>query len=249
MFSFYANPSRFLRAGHSLFPWVLGAGTLFVLYGLFLGFFRSPADYVQGDSVRIMYLHVPSAWLGVGLYASMALAGVVHLVWKHTLAQCAIKPLAVVGACFTLVCLLTGSIWGKPTWGAWWVWDARLTSMLVLLFLYGGVLSFLSGARDPLRGSNGAALLAIVGVVNLPIIKWSVTWWNTLHQPASIMKLSSPSIHTSFLSPLLFMVFGLTCVAVAVIFLLIKKELLERRILVLSISRRVLLERLHEGKQ
>lgn len=248
MFSSYAHPGRFIRLGEKFLPWCLCLSAAFMMAALYLGLFASPVDYLQGNTVRIMYVHVPSAWIGVGLYASLALMGLVHLVWKHTVAQCSLKPIACVGAVFTAICLITGSIWGKPTWGTWWVWDARLTSMLVLLLLYVGVLAVLEGAEDAQRGANSAALLSIVGVVNLPIIKWSVTWWNTLHQPASLMKFSTPNIHASMLSPLILMTVGFVFFVASLIFLLTKKELYERRILILNISRRVLVERL-EGKK
>ncbi len=183
----FANPARFLRIARVLTPALTLAGLALIAVGLGIGLFASPPDYQQGDSVRIMYVHVPAAWLASGGYLGLAVASAAALVWRHPLASVAARAIAPVGALFTAICLVTGSLWGKPTWGTYWVWDARLTSMLVLLFLYLGYLA-LASAEDERGGEpgKGAAILALVGVVNLPIIKFSVEWWNTLHQGPSI---------------------------------------------------------------
>ena len=173
-----------------------------LLAALSLALIFSPPDSVQGDSVRIMYIHVPCAWFSLMLYSSIAVCGFFSLIFRHTLADIAIRAIAPLGACFTIATLITGSIWGKPTWGTWWVWDARLTSELVLLFLYVGIISLSNAFENKSKGDKYAAILSLVGIINLPIIKWSVDWWNTLHQPASISKFSSPSIDTVMLIPL-----------------------------------------------
>ncbi len=202
----FANPARFLRIARVCTPLLTLSGLVLAAVGLWIGLFASPPDYQQGDSVRIMYVHVPAAWLASGGYLGLAIASGVALVWRHPLAAIAARAIAPVGALFTAICLVTGSLWGKPTWGTYWVWDARLTSMLVLLFLYIGYLA-LAGAEDERHGGDvtlgrGAAILAIVGVVNLPIIKFSVEWWNTLHQGPSIT-LTKSTIDPAMLLPLL----------------------------------------------
>jgi len=188
--------------------WVL-FGVLTVT-GLYLGFFKAPADYLQGESFRIMYIHVPSAWMSMMIYAGMAVMGFIALVWRIRMMEILAMCSAPVGAAFTLAALISGSLWGKPTWGTYWVWDARLTSELVLLFLYFGVMSLHSAYDDPRKGAKAACLLAVVGLVNLPIIHYSVKWWNTLHQDASI-GLSGSSIHPSMLWPLLIMAIATKC--------------------------------------
>lgn len=209
----FANPARFLRLARVLTPVLTLGGLAATALGLWLGLFDSPPDYQQGDSVRIMYVHVPAAWLASGGYLGLAVASAVALVWRHPLAAIAARAVAPVGALFTALCLVTGSLWGKPTWGTYWVWDARLTSMLVLLFLYLGYLA-LASAEDERHGGDvaqgrGAAILAIVGVINLPIIKYSVEWWNTLHQGPSI-RLTSSAIDGAMLRPLLISLAGFT---------------------------------------
>lgn len=197
-----ANPHRFQRISGQVLPWLVAAALGFLGAGLVMGLFLAPPDYLQGESVRIMYVHVPSAWLALGGYSGMALAALAARIWRHPLADLAVRAIAPVGAAFAAVCLITGSIWGRPTWGTWWVWDGRLTSMLVLLLLYLGVIGLVHAFDDRMRGARAAGILAIVGVVNLPIIKYSVEWWNTLHQPASI-RVSGSSIHPEMLQPLL----------------------------------------------
>lgn len=203
----FANPARFLKIARVATPVTAVLGMLLLALGLGWGLFFAPPDYLQGESVRIMYVHVPAAWLGMGGYLFVALAGATALVWRHPLADVAARAAAPVGATFTAICLVTGSLWGKPTWGTWWVWDARLTSMLLLLFLYLGYIALAGAFDDRERGSRAAAILALVGLINLPIIKFSVEWWNTLHQPASI-RLSGSSIDASMLQPLLISALG-----------------------------------------
>ena len=233
----FANPARFLRLTDALLPWTSGLAALLLATGVYLALFASPADYQQGETVRIMYVHVPSAWLAMMIYATVALASAAALIWKHPLADLTAKAASPIGAAFTLLALVTGSIWGKPMWGTWWVWDARLTSVLVLFFLYLGHMALMNAFEDQQRGYKAAAVLALVGVVNLPIIKFSVDWWNTLHQPASVLRLDGPTIHGSMLWPLLIMAAGFTLFFVTLLALRIKNELLAARLRVLTEAR------------
>ncbi len=201
----YASPRNFYPLAGRLIPWSVGLTAVLMLAGLYLGLFVAPPDYQQGESVRIMFIHVPSAWMSMFIYVLMAGAGAVGLVWNIKLAEIFASVCAPIGASFTLIALATGSLWGKPMWGAWWVWDARLTSELILLFLYIGFMALEASIDDPKRAARACAILALVGVVNIPIIHFSVEWWNTLHQPASVGKIGAPSIHTSMLIPLLVM--------------------------------------------
>jgi heme exporter protein C len=201
----YANPARFSRIARALLPWVGGATLLLFVWGLYLALIASPVDYQQGDTVRIMYIHVPAAWMCMGAYSFIAGASFVSLIWKHPLADVSARAAAPIGALFTLICLVTGSLWGRPTWGTYWVWDARLTSVLVLLFIYLGYMALWSAIEDRARAAKACAVLALVGAVNLPIIKFSVDWWNTLHQPASVFRRDGPTIHPDMLTPLLVM--------------------------------------------
>jgi heme exporter protein C len=198
----FANPGRFLRLAARVQPFLTWPGIVLTLAGLAWGLFFSPADWQQGDVMRIMYIHVPSAILAEGGYWGLALASLVALVWRHPLADLAAAEISPVGAAVTALCLITGSLWGETTWGTWWVWDARLTSVLVLFFLYVGHIMVLRAFDDPQRGSRAAAILALVGAVDLPIIKYSVNWWNTLHQPASITLTSAPTMDSRMLWPL-----------------------------------------------
>jgi len=211
MLSSLANPARFMRLSGGALPWLGGAILVALVVGLARSLLLAPPDYQQGESVRIMFIHVPAAWMALSVYLFVALASAVALVWRHPLAEMAAQAAAPIGAAFTLVCLATGSLWGRPMWGAWWVWDARLTSVLVLFFLYLGYIALVNAFDDASRGARAGSLLALVGVVNLPIIKFSVDWWNTLHQPASVMRLGGPTIDVSMLVPLLVMAaaFGL----------------------------------------
>ncbi|MEO0391797.1 MAG: heme ABC transporter permease [Pseudomonadota bacterium] len=225
----FANPTQFNRLTAPVRPvlWLLACGLIGV--GLYLSLLASPPDYQQGDSVRIMYVHVPAAWLGLFIYATMAGAAIAGYVWQHPLADLYTRAAAPVGACFTALCLITGAIWGQPIWGVWWVWDARLTSVLILFFLYLGFIALVDAFDRPQRGDNAARILVLLGTVNLPIIKFSVDWWNTLHQPASIARLDSPAIHASMLWPLLTMALGLSCLAFAIILTRLDGEVARRR--------------------
>jgi heme exporter protein C len=211
-------------------PWLFWSGWLVTATSLVWGLFIAPDDWQQGDMVRVMYVHVPFAWLASAGYFSLAVSSFVSLVWRHPLADLAAAELGPVGAGFTAVCLATGSLWGKPTWGAWWVWDARLTSVLVLFLLYLGHISLVRAFDDPTRGSRAGAVLALVGVVNLPIIKFSVDWWNTLHQPASIGLTGAPMIAASMLWPLLFSTIGFTLLFAAITVARTRAAIMERRI-------------------
>jgi heme exporter protein C len=196
----------------------------------------APPDYQQGDTVRIMYVHVPAAWWALSVYLFVALASAVALVWRHPLAQVAAREAAPIGAAFTFVCLSSGSLWGRPMWGTWWVWDARLTSVLILFFLYLGYIALANAFEDPSRGGRAGSVLALVGVVNLPIIKFSVDWWNTLHQPASVMRLGGPTIAFSMLAPLLVMATGFGLLFIALLMLRMRSALNERRAMGLRLN-------------
>lgn len=232
----FAKPSVFLKLADRIMPWAIIVTVVTLAAGLYLALIDSPADYQQGDTVRIMYLHVPAAWMGLFCYVAMAVCGAMSLIWKHPLADIAARATAPVGATFTALCLITGSLWGEPMWGTWWVWDARLTSMLILLFLYLGYIALVNAFDDPERGSRAGSALAIIGVINVPIVKFSVDWWNTLHQPASVMRMGGPSIDPSMLWPLILMAVGFTGYYVVVLILRIKLELNERRIRALQLS-------------
>jgi len=226
----FANPRIFRRLSAAILPWagVVTVGLFAV--GLWLALVASPRDYQQSDTVRIMYVHVPAAWMAMFVYANLALASAIALVWRHPLAEVAARQMAPIGACFTALCLVTGSLWGKPMWGTWWVWDARLTSVLILFFLYLGYIALANAFDDETRGTRAAAILALVGIINLPIIKFSVEWWNTLHQPASVAKLGGPSIHSSMLVPLLVMGAAFTAYFVTILLWRMETELAERRL-------------------
>jgi heme exporter protein C len=225
-----ANPNRFMRVSRRIVPVAAVAAAALLGWGLYLGLAVAPPDYQQGDSVRIMFVHVPSAWMAMLTYAVLAACGAALLVWKHPLAEVAQRAAAPIGASFTFICLVTGSLWGKPTWGTWWVWDARLTSMLVLFFFYAGHMALSHAFDDEQRGARAAAVLALVGVVNLPIIKFSVDWWYTLHQPESILRAGGPTIHSSLLTPLFVMALGFLCYFIAVFLLRIEVGLAGRRL-------------------
>jgi heme exporter protein C len=226
----YANPTHFLRLADAAIPWLAGVTVGLFAIGLYLGFFNAPADYQQGDTVRIMFIHVPAAWLSLFVYSAMTLAALGTLVWRHPLADAAQKTAAPIGAAFTFICLVTGSLWGKPMWGTWWVWDARLTSVLVLFLIYLGLIALWQTIEDPGKAARMAAILTLVGVVNIPIIKFSVDWWNTLHQPASVFRLGGPKIHPSMLWPLLIMAIAASLLFVTLHFMAIRNEILRRRL-------------------
>jgi heme exporter protein C len=225
-----ANPTRFLAFSARVLPWLsASAASLFAL-GLYLGLFVAPADYQQGDSVRIMYIHVPSAMLAMGCYGIMALAALGTLVWRHPLADVAAKSAAPLGSAFTFLGLVTGSIWGKPMWGAWWVWDARLTSFLVLFIMYLGLIALWRAFEDPARAGRVAAILILIGSINIPIIKFSVEWWNTLHQGESVFRMGGPSIDPSMLWPLFVMLAAFGLLFVALLLASMRAEIYRRRI-------------------
>ncbi len=232
----FANPGRFLRIANAVLPWVAGGAALAIALGLYLGLFQAPPDYQQGESVRIMYVHVPSAWMALFIYLVIAVASASSLIWRHPLADIAAKASAPIGAGFAFLTLVTGSLWGEPMWGTWWVWDARLTSMLVLFFLYLGHIALMNAFEDQARGNQAAAILALVGVINLPIIKFSVDWWSTLHQPTSVLRLDGPTIEASLLWPLLVMALGFKLYYATVLLLRMKSELLAARARALSLA-------------
>ena len=234
---YLANPNRFLRLSGAVLPWCAGATVLLLIAGLALGLFVAPPDYRQGESVRIMYVHVPAAWMALLVYSSMAAASAVALIWKHPLADLTAKAAAPIGACFTFIALATGALWGQPIWNTWWVWDARLTSMLILFFLYLGYIALSNAFEDPARGARAAAILALVGFVNVPIIKFSVDWWTTLHQPASVIKIGTPSIHASMLVPLFLMALAFTGYFLTVLILRLRSEILARKIRSIQLAR------------
>ena len=226
----FANPARFMRIAEPMLPWTSMGALAAILLALYFGIFDSPADYQQGETVRIMYVHVPAAWMALFTYTVMALASGSFLIWKHPLADLSAQAAAPIGAGFTAIALVTGALWGQPMWGTWWVWDARLTSVLILFFLYLGYMALVNGFDDPERGSRIGAILALVGFVNVPIIKFSVDWWNTLHQPASISRLDAPAIDPSMLTPLLLMAIGFKLFFISILIVRIKIQLLKKRI-------------------
>jgi heme exporter protein C len=227
----YASPKLFYALAGRLIPWLATITAILLVVGLYLGLFVAPPDYQQGESVRIMYIHVPSAWMSMFIYVSMAAAGGAALVWKTKVSEMAASASAPIGASFTLLALITGSLWGKPMWGTYWVWDARLTSELVLFFLYLGYMALEASIDDPRRAARATAVLALVGVVNIPIIHFSVDWWNTLHQPASISsinKIGRPSIAPSMLWPLLLMGLAYTFFYFTMLLIRIRNQILVR---------------------
>jgi len=226
----YANPTRFMALSARLIPWAAGATVVLFAVGLYLALFVAPPDYQQGETVRIMFIHVPAAWMAVAAYTFIAGASAVALIWRHPLADVAAKSAAPVGACFTFLALITGSLWGKPMWGTWWVWDARLTSVLVLFLIYLGYMAVWHAIEEPQRAGRVAAILALAGLVNIPIIKFSVEWWNSLHQPASVLKIGGPSVHSSILVPLLVMALAYTALFVVLELVRMRAEVVRRRI-------------------
>ncbi|MDE3176199.1 MAG: heme ABC transporter permease, partial [Pseudomonadota bacterium] len=229
-----ANPTVFLGVARKLLPWLAGLTLALFVVGLTLGF-NAPPDYQQGETVKIMYLHVPAAWLSTFIYGVMTLAALATLVWRHPLADAAQKAAAPLGAGFTFICLVTGSLWGKPMWGTYWVWDARLTSVLVLFIIYLGLVALWRSIEEPARAARAAAILTLVGAVDLPIIKFSVDWWNTLHQPASVFRMGGPTIATAMLWALLVMALAFTSLFGTLHLMGIRNEILRRRLRRLSI--------------
>ncbi len=225
-----ANPTRFVSVANALVAWLAGLSALLIAVGLWMGF-NAPEDYQQGITVRIMYIHVPFAWLAMMVWGVMTISALGTLVWRHPLADVSIKAAAPIGAVFTTLALFTGSVWGKPMWGTWWVWDARLTSVFVLLIMYLGLIALTRAFDEPQKAARAAAILVLIGSINLPIIKFSVDWWNTLHQPASVIRLDGPTIHPSLLWPLLVSAVGFTCLFFTLHLAAMRTEVWRRRIM------------------
>ena len=225
-----ANPARFLRIARPATAWLLAIGLALALGGMAAGLFLTPPDYLQGQTVRILYIHVPSAWLGMAGWGGIAAAAVSQLVWRHPLAAVAGRAIAPAGTTFAALCLVTGSIWGRPTWGTWWEWDGRLTSMLVLFFLYLGYIALAAAERE--RGGEGriTAIFGLVGAINLPIIHYSVLWWRTLHQGQSLSVSGGSSIDNAILWPLPMTLAGFTCLFAAAVLMRMRAELAEAKV-------------------
>ena len=224
-----ANPTRFRNLAERLLPWLAAATVVAFAIGLQQAYY-APDDYQQGATVKIMFLHVPSAWLSMMAWGLMSLAALGTLVWRHPLADVAAKTAAPIGAAFTLLCLVTGSLWGRPMWGTWWVWDARLTSVLALLLIYIAYMALRASLDDETKAARAAAILALVGAVNLPIIHYSVDWWNTLHQPASVFRIGGSTIDPSILRPLLMMAIAFTLLFFTLHLAAMCNEIMRRRV-------------------
>jgi heme exporter protein C len=231
-----ANPSVFMGLTDRVLPWLAVITAALFAIGLYLSF-AAPPDYQQGETVRIMFIHVPSAWLAMFCYTLIAISSIGSLIWRHPLADVAAKTAAPIGAAFTFLALVTGSLWGKPMWGTYWVWDARLTSVLILFFLYLGLIALWDAIEEPSRAGRAAAILALVGFVNIPIIKFSVDWWNTLHQPASVMRIEGSAIHPSLLIPLLVMALAFTSLFIWLHLKAMRAEILQRRVEAMTMLR------------
>lgn len=226
----FVNPGFLVKYIKPLTPWSGGISIILLLVGLWFSLYQSPIDYQQGNAVRIMYIHVPSAWMSMGIYSFIALSSFFGLIYGHIAAFSLAKAAAPIGATFTAICLISGSAWGKPMWGTWWVWDARLTSVLILFFFYIGYIVFSKSFNDFSKGEKFSSILAIIGLVNLPIIKFSVDYWNTLHQPASISKFGAPSIHIDMLIPLLIMFLAFIFIFIHLLMIRFQLELNNRRL-------------------
>ena len=225
-----ANPSRFNALAERVLPWLVVATVLAFVLGLYQALVVAPDDYQQGATVKIMFIHVPSAWLGMMGWALMSASALGTLVWRHPLADVAMKTAAPIGAAFTLICLVTGALWGRPTWGTYWVWDARLTSVLILFLMYLGVIALWRTVEDPSRAARAAAVLTLVGALDLPIIKFSVDWWSTLHQPASVLRLGGSTIHPAILLPLIAMIIASTLLFLTLHLAAMRNEIMRRRV-------------------
>lgn len=228
-FSALANPTRFMALSGRVQPFAYGLAGLLLLVGLGLGL-AAPDDYQQGATVKIMFIHVPFAWASMMVWSIMSLSALGVLVWRHPLAEVAIAAAAPIGAVFTALALLTGSIWGRPMWGTWWVWDARLTSVFVLFLMYLGLIALSRAFEEPARAGRPSAILVLVGAVNLPVIKFSVDWWNTLHQPASVMRADGPTMAAVYLWPLLVTALGISVLFVALHLTAMRTEVVRRRV-------------------
>lgn len=224
----FASPPHIYRVAGTLTPWFAWPAGLLIVSALYAGLFLAPPDYQQGEGFRMIYVHAPSAWLSVMIYGVMATAAAVGLIWRMKVAHAAAASCAAIGASFTIVSLVTGMLWGKPMWGTYWVWDPRLTAQLVLLFLYLGYMALRSGIDDLGRADRASAVLAIIGVVNLPIIRYSVEWWNSIHQAPSVMKMERPSMPFDMLAPLLMMLLGFTLLFAALLLVRMRAEVLRR---------------------
>lgn len=224
----YASPKNTYRMACTLTPWFAWISIILFIGGVYGALLYSPPDYQQGEAVRIIYVHVPAAWMSMFVYVIMAAAGALGLVWKVKMMDAIARSCAPLGASFTLLALITGSIWGKPMWGTWWVWDARLTSELILLFLYLGYMALQSAIDDRRTAARAGAVLALVGVVNIPIIHYSVIWWNTLHQGPTIAKMGEPSMNTRMLIPLLIMSIAYTTFFAAMLMVRLRSEVLDQ---------------------
>jgi heme exporter protein C len=242
MWSYFANPERFDRLAAAMLPWTWGLAIALFAVGLPWALVFSPADYQQSETVRIMYVHVPAAWLAMAAYAGLGVSSFVYFIWRHNLADLAARALAPAGAVFAFLCLATGALWGRPMWGAWWVWDARLTSMLVLFLLYLGYMALRASIEDEKLSARAGAILAMAGLINLPIIKFSVDWWNTLHQPASVIRFDGPTIHASKLWPLTVMALAFTVLLTAIVLTTMRTMIVERRLDRLERARETRLE-------
>lgn len=224
-----ANPTRFLALTARVLPWLAAATAILMAIGLQQAW-MAPDDYQQGATVKIMFVHVPNAWLAMFVWIVMSIAALGTLVWRHPLADVAAKAAAPLGAAFTFVALVTGSLWGRPTWGTYWEWDARLTSVLILFLMYLGLIALWRAVEDPSRAARAAAILTLVGAINIPIIKFSVEWWNTLHQPASLIRSGGTSIHPSILIPLLIMAVAFSLLFLTLHLAAMRNEILRRRV-------------------
>ena len=229
MLAWLAHPGTFMRWSRPALPPLALATTLAAAIGLYLALVVAPPDYQQGETVRIMFVHVPSAWLALFFYMVMALGALGSLLWRHPMADVSQKAAAPIGATFALVCLVTGSLWGKPMWGTYWVWDARLTSMLILFLMYCGIVALWRTIEDPARAARAVSILTLVGVVNIPIVKFSVDWWFTLHQGPSVLRMDGPTIHPAILVPLLVMALAFTLLGLTLHLLAMRTEVLRRR--------------------
>jgi len=230
MWSRFSNPAKFEGMARVAGPVACGTFAICTAFGLYMGLFNSPEDYQQGNAVRIMYVHVPAAWMALASYTFIAMMSLIAFVWRHSLADIAARSAAAPGAVFTALALFTGAVWGKPTWGAWWVWDARLTSMLILLFNYFGYMAVWQAVAETARAARFARILALVGFINIPIIKFSVDWWNSLHQPASILRGDGPTIDASMLTPLFAMIIAYMALFTWLVLLGMRSMLAQQRV-------------------
>ena len=224
-----ANPTRFLSLATRALPWLAAATAVLLAIGLYQSA-MAPDDYQQGATVKIMFIHVPNAWLSMFVWGVMSVAALGTLVWRHPLADVAAKAAAPIGAAFTFLALVTGALWGRPMWGTYWEWDARLTSVLILFLMYLGLIALWRAVEDPSRAARAAAILTLVGAINLPIIKFSVDWWNTLHQPASVMRMGGPALDHAFLIPLLVMASAFSMLFLTLQLAAMRNDILRRRV-------------------